>query len=49
MSLRDKYNAAIQTAKGFRNANAYMKISEANRDQLTDPNRINPGRVLKLP
>jgi nucleoid-associated protein YgaU len=30
-------------------ANAYMKIFEANRDQLTDPNRINPGQVLKLP
>jgi nucleoid-associated protein YgaU len=31
------------------NANAYMKIFEANRDQLTDPNVIKPGQVLKIP
>ncbi|HEY7501688.1 MAG TPA: LysM peptidoglycan-binding domain-containing protein [Vicinamibacterales bacterium] len=31
------------------NANAYMKIFEANRDQLTDPDKIKPGQVLKLP
>jgi nucleoid-associated protein YgaU len=30
-------------------ANAYMKIFEANRDQLSDPNLIKPGQVLKLP
>jgi nucleoid-associated protein YgaU len=30
-------------------ANAYMKIFEANRDQLSDPDRIKPGQVLKLP
>jgi nucleoid-associated protein YgaU len=30
-------------------ANAYMKIFEANRDQLTDPNLIKPGQVLKIP
>jgi nucleoid-associated protein YgaU len=30
-------------------ANAYMAIFEANRDQLTDPNQIKPGQVLKLP
>ena len=30
-------------------ANAYMKIFEANRDQLSDPNKIQPGQVLKLP
>ena len=29
--------------------NAYMKIYEANRDQLNDPNLIKPGQVLKLP
>jgi len=29
--------------------NAYMKIFELNRDQLTDPNLIKPGQVLKLP
>ena len=31
------------------NANAYPKIFEANRDQLTDPNKIMPGQVLKIP
>ena len=30
-------------------ANAYMKIFEANRDQLTDPDKIKPGQVLKIP
>jgi nucleoid-associated protein YgaU len=30
-------------------AGAYMKIFEANQDQLTDPNKIKPGQVLKLP
>lgn len=30
-------------------ANAYPKIFEANRDQLTDPNKIMPGQVLKIP
>jgi nucleoid-associated protein YgaU len=29
--------------------NAYMKIFEANRDQLKDPDLIKPGQVLKLP
>ena len=31
------------------NANAYMKIYEANRDQLSNPDVIKPGQVLKLP
>ena len=30
-------------------ANAYMAIFEANRDQLSDPDKIKPGQVLKLP
>ena len=30
-------------------ANAYMAIFEANKDQLTDPNVIKPGQVLKIP
>ena len=30
-------------------ANAYMKIFDVNKDQLTDPNKIKPGQVLKLP
>lgn len=28
---------------------AYMKIFELNQDQLTDPNTIKPGQVLRLP
>ena len=27
----------------------YMKIFEANRDQLTNPDLIKPGQVLRLP
>jgi nucleoid-associated protein YgaU len=30
-------------------ANRYMAIFEANRDQLTDPNKIGVGQKLKLP
>ena len=30
-------------------ANAFMKIFEANRDLLTDPNQIKPGQILKIP
>ena len=30
-------------------ANAYMKIFDANKDQLSDPDKIKPGQVLKLP
>ena len=28
---------------------AYMKIFEANKDQLTDPDKIKPGQVLRMP
>ncbi len=31
------------------NANDYIKIFEANRDQLSDPDKIKPGQVLKIP
>ncbi|HXE80954.1 MAG TPA: LysM peptidoglycan-binding domain-containing protein [Vicinamibacterales bacterium] len=31
------------------NANAYMQIFELNRDQLSDPDLIKPGQVLRLP
>ena len=31
------------------NANAYMEIFEANKDQLSDPDKIKPGQVLKIP
>jgi nucleoid-associated protein YgaU len=30
-------------------ANAYPKIFDLNRDQLSDPDKIKPGQVLKLP
>jgi nucleoid-associated protein YgaU len=30
-------------------AGAYMRIFEANRDQLSNPDLIKPGQVLKLP
>jgi len=26
-----------------------MKIFELNKDQLSDPNKIKPGQVLRLP
>jgi len=29
--------------------NAYMEIFNANTDQLSDPNMIKPGQVLKIP
>ena len=35
--------------KEYGNANAYMKIYEANRDQLKNPDLIKPGQVLKIP
>jgi len=31
------------------NASAYMKIFELNKDQLSDPDKIKPGQVIKLP
>jgi nucleoid-associated protein YgaU len=33
----------------YGNANAYMKIFEANRDLLSDPNKISAGQTLKIP
>jgi nucleoid-associated protein YgaU len=31
------------------NAGAYMEIFNANKDQLSDPDKIQPGQVLKMP
>jgi nucleoid-associated protein YgaU len=31
------------------NANAFMEIFNANKDQLSDPDKIKPGQVLKMP
>jgi len=33
----------------YGNANDYMKIFEANRDILNDPNKISPGQNLRIP
>jgi len=30
-------------------ASAYMEIFNANKDQLSDPDKIKPGQVLKIP
>jgi LysM repeat protein len=33
----------------YGDANKYMKIFEANKDQLSDPDKIKVGQVLKIP
>lgn len=33
----------------YGNANEYNRIFEANRDKLSDPNKIQPGQELKIP
>ena len=33
----------------YGNANEFMKIFEANRDKLTDPDKIKPGMELVIP
>ena len=33
----------------YGNANDYMRIFNANRDKLEDPNKIKPGQELKIP
>jgi nucleoid-associated protein YgaU len=33
----------------YGDANAYKKIFDANRDQLKDPDKIQPGQVLRIP
>lgn len=33
----------------YGNANEWKAIFDANTDQLSDPNRIKPGQVLKIP
>jgi nucleoid-associated protein YgaU len=43
----DSLSAIAKAQMG--DANAYMKIFEANKDQLTDPNKIKPGQVLRIP
>jgi nucleoid-associated protein YgaU len=43
----DTLSAIAKTHLG--SAGAYMKIFELNKDQLTDPDKIKPGQVLRLP
>ena len=33
----------------YGDANSYMKIFDANKDQLNDPDKIKPGQTLKIP
>jgi nucleoid-associated protein YgaU len=33
----------------YGDSNKYMKIFNANKDQLSDPDKIKPGQVLKIP
>lgn len=33
----------------YGDANAWKRIFDANRDQLSDPDRIKPGQMLKIP
>lgn len=33
----------------YGNANAYVKIFEANKDKISDPNKIQVGQVLNIP
>ncbi|HSL21336.1 MAG TPA: LysM peptidoglycan-binding domain-containing protein [Vicinamibacterales bacterium] len=33
----------------YGDAQAYTRIFDANRDQLSDPDKIRPGQVLKIP
>ena len=35
--------------KFYGDANDYMEIFNANKDQLSDPDKIKPGQVLKIP
>jgi nucleoid-associated protein YgaU len=35
--------------KAYGNANAYMKIFEANKPMLSHPDKIYPGQLLRIP
>ncbi|MCU0837862.1 MAG: peptidoglycan-binding protein LysM [Rhodospirillales bacterium] len=43
----DTLSAIAKKTRG--NANEYMKIFEANKPMLSDPNKIYPGQVLRVP
>jgi nucleoid-associated protein YgaU len=45
-----KGDTLSKIAKNFYGeANEYRKIFEANKDQLKDPDKIQPGQVLRIP
>jgi len=43
----DTLSAIAKTQYG--NANAYMKIFDANKPMLSNPDKIYPGQVLRIP
>jgi nucleoid-associated protein YgaU len=42
-------NLSKIAAKYYGSANEYMRIFEANKPMLSDPNKIYPGQVLRIP
>jgi nucleoid-associated protein YgaU len=42
-------NLSKIAAKYYGSANDYMRIFEANKPMLSDPNKIYPGQVLRIP
>ena len=56
-NLRDEQTYMVQAGdtlskisqEFYGEANLYMNIFEANRDKLTDPNKIQPGMRLRIP
>ena len=40
---------ATIAAHFYGDANAWKRLFEANRDQLTDPDQLQPGQMLKIP
>jgi nucleoid-associated protein YgaU len=49
-SRRIQGNSLSKISKQFYgDANRYMKIFDASKDQLHDTNKVAPGQVLKIP
>ncbi len=45
----EKGDNLSKIAKHFYGKQDWKRIFDANRDQLSDPDRIQPGQVLKIP
>ena len=45
----EKGDNLSRIAKHFYGKQDWKKIYDANRDQLSDPDKIQPGQVLKIP